>query len=207
MFYFFENQDIIDELKKISDILSETKVKIYPEIHNIFKAFIPLEKIKVVILGQDPYHDGNAVGLCFSIYPKTKLNPSLRNIYNELEKEGYKINRNGNLSHWAKQGCFMLNTSLTVAKGLPNSHTDYWYKFTQKVIENICRRDNICWMLLGKNAINFKHNITNNTHFIFCTSHPSPFSANRNISNDIPAFLGSNIFNRVNEKLLEKIVW
>jgi len=205
---FFERQDINDELKKISENLDYTVGEIYPKINNVFRAFIPLEKIKVVVLGQDPYHDGNAVGLCFSVPPNGKINPSLRNIYNELENEGYKINKNGSLVHWMKQGCFMLNTALTVEKGIPNSHTAYWYNFTESVIKHVSKnKDNICWILMGKNAIEFKDKIDNITHTILCTSHPSPFSATKNIGDDIPAFLGSNIFKNVNEKLIEKIVW
>ena len=205
---FFERQDIIEELRKISEKLDYTVGEIYPRINNLFRAFIPLEKIKVVILGQDPYHDGNAVGLCFSVAPNRKINPSLRNIYNELENEGYKIVKNGSLVHWMNQGCFMLNTALTVERGIPNSHTVFWYNFTRYVIQYISEGTyNISWLLMGKNAIEFRQYIHNDTHNIFCTSHPSPFSANKNIGEDIPSFLGSNVFNKINEKILEKIVW
>ena len=109
--------------------------------------------------------------------------------------------------HWVKQGCFMLNTALTVEKNNPNSHTALWYNFTKLLIEYISSNtNNVSWILMGKNAIEIKKWLSNPNHTIFCCSHPSPFSANRNIGS-YPSFLGSNVFKNVNNILAEKIVW
>ena len=203
---FFTEENVVNEIEKISDTINLTPKIVYPELRRVFRAFIPIEKIKIVILGQDPYHNGNAVGLCFSIPINAAINPSLRNIYTEIENEGYDIIKNGDLSHWMAQGCFMLNTALTVEQGNPGSHSKIWANFTRMVVQHLNSKDNITWLLMGRNAISMEKYIVNRSHTIFRTSHPSPFSA-YNSSGEIPAFMGSGVFRKINDLRNEKIVW
>lgn len=184
---------------------------IYPPIHKVFRAFIPMEDIKVVILGQDPYHNGSAVGLCFSVLPGNKINPSLRSIYKELENEGYEVKRNGDLTHWANQGCLMINTALTVEKSCPEVHLGIWYEFTEKVIREVatyCK--NVAFLLMGSKALKFKDCINQTPtvvdsnraegcggHEIFITSHPMPLSAYKGFRGNV-AFMGSGVFREIN---------
>lgn len=196
--FFLDNQNslyrISEELKK------ENPKRIYPKINHVFRAFIDPGKIKVVILGQDPYHNGSAVGYCFSVLPGNKINPSLRNIYKELKRDGNKVTEDGVLTHWVDQGCFMLNTALTVETGCADSHTEFWYDFTENVIQwLVSRKDNIAWLLMGSKSQKFQQFIPKH-HFTFCTSHPSPFSAHKSYR-DIPAFLGSGAFTEINKYL------
>lgn len=200
-----------EKLKVISDKIKCSKV-IYPTPNLVFRAFsLPLEKVRIVVLGQDCYHDGNAVGICFSIPVGSKINPSLMNIYNELENEGYKPNRNGSLQHWVDQGCLMLNTALTVEKGNPESHLKFWYEFSEKLFNYISdNTKNVSWILMGKHAARFKYCADRNGHRAFITSHPSPFSAYRNFQG-YPAFIDSGIFRQVNDFLRKngktEILW
>lgn len=189
---FFEREDVKKDIAK--KIISVKLV--YPPVNRVFRTFsLPIQKIRVVILGMDPYHNpGSATGLCFSIPRGTKLNPSLRNIYEEIGC----TQRSGNLEHWFKQGCFMLNTALTVEEGRPGSHTDIWYDFTRKVIEEISANTHgVAWLLMGAKAIAFKQYIDTSKHGIFQTSHPSPFSAHKS-SKDAGAFMKSGVFNNIN---------
>ena len=193
--FFIDNQDILYSVSK--KLQEEGGDCIYPSINHVFRAFIPLDKIRVVILGQDPYHNGSAVGYCFSVLPGNSINPSLKNIYKELKSEGYDVKEDGILTHWADQGCFMLNTALTVQKGCPDSHTSIWYDFTEKAIKYVADNcKNIIWLLMGSKAHSFKCFVPKE-HLTICTSHPSPFSAHRH-SNDIPAFLSSGAFMKIN---------
>lgn len=198
---FFTKHD--DILKSISDQIDERikkEIVVYPPINLVFRAFsLPINRIRVVILGQDCYHDGNAVGLCFSVPPNAKTNPSLRNIYDELEREGYKPNRNNSLSHWADQGCFMINTALTVEEKRPESHLHIWYSFSEKVIQEVSEKTKgVAWLLMGSKALEFQKYINlDRGHRSFVTSHPSPFSANKGFR-DHPAFIGSGVFKEIN---------
>lgn len=209
---FFESN--IENLNKISDFIDSKKTEniIYPPIKNVFKAFISPDKIKVVILGQDPYHNGSAVGYCFSVLSGNNINPSLRNIYKELKANGYNnIKEDGDISHWAKQGCFLLNTSLTVEKSIPDSHTNIWNDFTNNVIKYLANNyKNLVWLLMGSKAHYFQNLIDFKNNKVICTSHPSPFSAHRN-TKKIQSFFGSNCFNEINSYLEKvnksKIVW
>jgi len=209
---FFLDPDIQSLLLKISSQIEEQAKEnlIFPSIPDVFRTFsLSLEKVRVVVLGQDPYHNGNAVGLCFSVPRGSVVNPSLRNIYTELEREGVKlIRKDGVLDHWLKQGCLMLNTSLTVNKSEAGSHLSFWYPFTEKLIQYIVqKKEKVVWLLMGKEALEFSCFIQENkTHVIVSSSHPSPFSAHRNYRNH-PAFLGSGVFSRVNKNLEEKIKW
>lgn len=202
--FFIKNQD---ELYTISKHLEEQNPdKICPSINQVFRAFIPIEKIKVVVLGQDPYHNGSAVGYCFSVLPGNSINPSLRNIYNELTRDKFKIKEDGDLTHWASQGCFMINTALTVEKGCADSHTLFWYNFTESVIKYVAdNTENVVWLLMGAKAHKFESDVQNSgkNHYVFKTSHPSPFSHSRSTST-VESFSGSGVFRKIND-VLKKI--
>lgn len=164
--------------------------------------------IKVVILGQDPYHGPNqAEGLSFSVKPGMKLPPSLKNIYKELYADmGCDISTNGSLIKWTQQGVLLLNTVLTVRQSEPNSHKGKgWETFTNRIIELINEREKpVVFILWGKHAQAKKAWITNDRHFIIEAPHPSPFSANQ-------GFLGSKPFSTCNAFLRkqgqEEIDW
>ncbi|NLJ89551.1 MAG: uracil-DNA glycosylase [Clostridiales bacterium] len=170
---------------------------IYPEADDIFNAFhyTPLKDVKVVILGQDPYHNkGQAHGLCFSVKPGVVTPPSLVNIYKELESDlGCKIPNNGYLEKWARQGVLMLNTVLTVRAGQANSHKDKgWEIFTDAVIEAVNRQDRpIVFILWGSPARRKKTMLNNPKHLILESPHPSPLSAYR-------GFFGNKHFSKTN---------
>jgi uracil-DNA glycosylase len=198
---FFTREDIREELEKIYRELGKEKGEVYPISNKVFRAFnLPMGKISVVVLGMDPYHTpGSAVGLCFSVPKNSKIPPSLRNIYKELENEGYDGVKDGDLEYWRAQGCLMLNTALTVREGEPDSHTELWFMFTLKVIEELVEKtQNVAWLLMGAKALVLKDVIeSKNGHVVFGTSHPSPFSANRCVKN-YPAFIGSDVFRKIN---------
>lgn len=180
---------------------------IFPKFDDIFKAFdlTDYNDVKVVILGQDPYHGENqANGLAFSVNPEIKLPPSLKNIFMEIENDLGILNTNGDLSNWAKQGVFLLNSVLTVKKSTPGSFTNtYWEEFTDIVINRLSKRGNIVFLLWGKYAQS-KEKVIEDGNFIITTSHPSPFSVYR-------GFRGSKIFSKTNEILKsigsEEIDW
>ena len=189
--------------KKLLD-LKNNKIIFYPKGNQIFNAFnlTPFNRVKVVILGQDPYHGpGQAHGLCFSVPSSIKPPPSLINIFKELENDiGKKIDyRNGNLEHWAKQGVLLLNTTLTVEKSKPLSHQNYgWTEFTDYVISLISEKlNNIVFILWGAFAQSKKNLIDSNKHLILIAPHPSPLSAHR-------GFFGSKPFSKTNSFLQSK---
>ncbi|MDD7738785.1 MAG: uracil-DNA glycosylase [Lachnospiraceae bacterium] len=173
---------------------------VYPPADDIFNAFhfTPLEQVKVVILGQDPYHEpGQAHGLCFSVKPDVEIPPSLVNIYRELESDlGCYIPNNGYLEKWARQGVLMLNTVLTVRAHQANSHKDIgWEEFTDAAIRVLADQDRpMVFILWGKPAQRKKAMITNPAHLVLESAHPSPLSAYR-------GFFGSRPFSRTNEYL------
>jgi uracil-DNA glycosylase len=165
--------------------------------------------VKVVILGQDPYHGPNqAHGLCFSVPNSVKPPPSLVNIFKELQSDIGKIINpgNGNLEHWAEQGVFLLNTTLTVEQSKPLSHQNYgWGEFTDKVISVIDNHlENIVFILWGAFAQSKKNLIDSKKHLILTAPHPSPLSAHR-------GFFGSKPFSQTNtflqSKQIDKIKW
>lgn len=174
---------------------------IYPDKYNIFNAlhFTPYKDVKVVILGQDPYHGPNqAHGLSFSVNPGVPIPPSLLNIYKELKADlGCYIPNNGFLKKWADQGVLLLNTSLTVRAGEANSHKNKgWEIFTDKIISLINEKeDPVVFLLWGNNAIRKKELITNKKHLILTSAHPSPLSASR-------GFFGSKPFSKTNSFLI-----
>jgi uracil-DNA glycosylase len=156
---------------------------IFPAPQNVFNAFslCPFDQVKVVILGQDPYHGaGQAQGLAFSVPDTVKIPPSLKNIYKEIQTDlGIAIPQSGNLEHWTKQGVFLLNTTLTVEEGKPNSHHGLgWETFTDSVIKNISNRKEHVVFLLWGNAARSKAALIDKTkHLVLEAPHPSPFSA------------------------------
>jgi uracil-DNA glycosylase len=184
---------------------------VYPPAKFIFHAFdrTPFDKVKVVILGQDPYHEPNqAHGLCFSVQDGVRLPPSLVNIYKELETE-YKapfLNRNGDLSHWAEQGVLLLNATLTVEAGNAGSHQGKgWEMFTDAAIAKLSeRRENLVFMLWGGYARRKGAVIDRRRHLVLECAHPSPLSVYR-------GFFGCGHFKKANEYLaahgIEEIKW
>jgi uracil-DNA glycosylase len=185
-------------------VLSEYNSRvIYPPSADIFNAFAytPLENVKAVILGQDPYHEeGQANGLCFSVHRGIRIPPSLVNIYKELHDDlGYEIPSSGDLTHWAEQGVLLLNTVLTVRAHQANSHKGIgWETFTDAAIEVLARQSRpMVFILWGSQARKKREMITNPEHFVIESAHPSPFSA-------YSGFFGSRPFSRCNAYLQSK---
>ncbi len=184
---------------------------VYPVAEDIFNAFhhTPYSKVKVLILGQDPYHNVNqAHGLCFSVKPQqTQLPPSLLNIYKELQSDiGVSIPKNGYLKPWAEQGVMLLNTVLSVREHQANSHQGKgWETFTDSVIQAVNKIDRpVVYLLWGKPAQSKERMLTNKKHLVLKAPHPSPLSAHR-------GFFGCKHFSKCNEFLLnngeEPINW
>ena len=176
-----------------------TSGPVYPPPDDVFTALelTPYDKVKVVILGQDPYHGpGQAHGLSFSV-KQGKLPPSLRNIYKELAADGYRPPKHGNLEHWARQGVLLLNTSLTVAGGKAGSHARRgWEQFTDAVLRMVDAKDeHVVFMLWGKHAQR-KRTLVSDRHTVLETPHPSPFSAYR-------GFFDSRPFSKANAALVK----
>ena len=204
-----KQKEYYKELIDFIDKEYESKI-IFPPREKIFEAFnlTPLEKAKVVIIGQDPYHgEGEAHGLAFSVNNGIKIPPSLKNIYKEVNAEyGYEIPNTGYLIKWAKQGVLMLNTVLTVEKDKPASHkAKGWEVFTDRVIEELNNSEQpLVFMLWGNYAKSKAQLINNPKHLILESAHPSPFSA-RN------GFFGNNHFKLANDFLekngIEQIDW
>ena len=193
-----------DYMLKLKEFLKEEKQSgqlIYPKGADIFKAFntTPFDKVKVVILGQDPYHGPNqAHGLSFSVQKGVPIPRSLSNIYKELVTDipGFKIPPHGNLQEWAEQGVLLLNATLTVRAGQPGSHQKHgWEIFTDTVITNISeQKEGIIFLLWGAFAQAKSELINAKKHHILKSAHPSPFSADR-------GFFGSRPFSKTNEIL------
>ncbi len=177
--------------------------KIYPPGSLIFNAFnqTPFDKVKVVILGQDPYHgEGQAHGLSFSVPAGIKPPPSLVNIYKEIQQDiGIQMPLNyGNLTKWAEQGVLLLNSSLTVRATEPASHSKYgWGEFTDAVIRKLSdNKEHIVFLLWGKFAQDKQHLIDENKHYVLKAAHPSPFSADK-------GFFGCKHFSKTNTYLMQ----
>lgn len=180
-----------------------TQRTIFPSMYDIFNAlkYTSFNDTKVVILGQDPYHEvGQAHGLSFSVKKGIKIPPSLVNIYKELNSDiGMKIPNHGELTSWAKQGVLLLNATLTVREGQANSHKDIgWAIFTDEIIKKLNTSPNpIVFILWGANARSKKKFITNGNHLVIESAHPSPLSAYN-------GFFGSKPFSRANDYLTSK---
>ncbi len=178
--------------------------KVYPPAKNIFRAFdlCPLDKVKVVIVGQDPYHgEKQANGLSFAVNDGITPPPSLKNIYKEIQSDlGITPSSTGDLSRWAKQGVLMLNSVLTVASNMPASHKDKgWEQFTDAVIKSLNEnRENIVYMLWGKYAQTKGEVINREKNLVLTSGHPSPYS--------VHLFFGSNHFSKCNEYLKKNAI-
>lgn len=192
-------------MQELSEFLRREKAAgkvIYPPGPLIFNALntTPLERIKVVIIGQDPYHGpGQAHGLCFSVQPGVPTPPSLQNIYKELQRDlNIPIPAHGYLQHWAEQGVLLLNTSLTVEQARAGSHANAgWQPFTDRVIQVVSEQcDGLVFLLWGSHAQGKQKFIDAQKHLILKSAHPSPLSAYR-------GFLGNGHFSRTN-KFLEQ---
>lgn len=187
----------------VSFVKSEVHNKtIYPPAREIFKAFdaCPFDEVKVVILGQDPYHgEGQANGLCFSVTPGIPMPPSLVNIFKERKSDlGKSMPPNGDLTTWAKQGVLLLNATLTVASKSPGSHQKKgWEQFTDAAISKLSEeKENLVFILWGAYAQKKGAVIDRSKHFVIESPHPSPFAAHR-------GFFGSRPFSKANEYLNE----
>ena len=193
--YYQELQDFVQKRR--------AEVRVFPEEKNVFNALelTPFESVKVVILGQDPYHGfGQAHGLSFSVQKGIPLPPSLKNIYKELQEDiGGELPTEGDLSHWAKQGVLLLNTVLTVEEGNANSHKGMgWERLTNRLIESLNGlKHPVIFILWGKPAQDKEKLITNPNHVILKAPHPSPLSAYR-------GFFGSKPFSKVNDILIQQ---
>ncbi len=194
----FQQEYFKNLAEKLSDEYQNHTV--YPKKENIFNAlkFTSYKDVKVLLLGQDPYHGfGQAHGLAFSVQKGVDKPPSLKNIFKELKADlGIDAPSHGSLTSWANQGIMLLNTVLTVREGEPNSHKNFgWTIFTDKIISLLNDREEpVIFLLWGKNAIDKLPLVTNHHHFVLTAPHPSPLSASR-------GFLGCRHFSKVNEIL------
>lgn len=218
--YFYKIEKYLSHALRVTN----GKINIYPYPDLIFNAFntTPLDNIKVVILGQDPYHKNEiyngkiipqAMGLSFSVPKGITIPSSLNNIYiNQLKyRHIFKMPSHGNITSWAYQGCLLLNTSLTVQHGFPNSHSKYWQPLTDTIIKYISDKlNNIVFVLWGKPAFGKLKLIDCHKHKIIITSHPSGLSFNKPM-NGYPPFMDFDHFGEINKFLIkngkEPILW
>jgi uracil-DNA glycosylase len=192
-------EDNEQELKKIGAKLEKETEPIFPPPDLVFSIFtLPLKDIRVLLIGQDPYHNANqAMGMSFSVPPGIRPPPSLINIFKELENDGFKVKNknNGDLTKWFKQGVFLLNNSLTVRKGEPNSHEELWRNFTRNILQYL---DSNCDELVIIAMGNFAQKVTSKfaqKHRQIKIAHPSPFSCHN--------FFGTKPFSETNRFLRE----
>jgi uracil-DNA glycosylase len=192
--YFYEVVTFLKTEKALNKI-------IYPPGAQIFHAFdaTPFDKVKIVLLGQDPYHGkGQAHGLAFSVPFGIKPPPSLINIFKELKSDiGMPVPNHGNLENWAGQGVFLLNAALTVREAEPNSHAKIgWHEFTNRVIQKVSDlKKNVVFLLWGKFAQEKQELVDETKHLVLKAAHPSPYSADR--------FFGCRHFSKANEYLIQ----
>ncbi len=207
-------KDIIGPLKKTDAFIHaynfqkqqrQQGINIFPPQNDMFNAFVytPLSKLKVVIIGQDPYHEkGQAMGLCFSVPVGVTIPPSLRNIYKELcdDIPGFEIPNHGNLIPWARQGVLLLNAVLSVEENKAGSHSGIgWEVFTDDVINTLSEKcENLVFILWGNYAQKKGARIDSSKHLILKGAHPSPLSANRG------GFFGNHYFSSCNNYLISK---
>lgn len=195
---------------RVRDEYSRPNNPCYPPGSRIFAAFdnTPFDQVKVVIMGQDPYHGpGQANGLAFSVAPGVLIPPSLRNIFKEVSDDtGAPMPADGDLTRWARQGVLLLNASLTVREHQPKSHSGIgWERFTEAAVRVLAeQRDNLVFLLWGSDAIRRGDFIDRSRHLVMTSVHPSPLSASR-------GFFGNHQFTRANEYLVAHgktpIVW
>ncbi|UNP64568.1 uracil-DNA glycosylase [Marmot herpesvirus 1] len=199
--------------KRLHDILQEimrmrkTKI-IFPPQDNImsWSYYCRPSDIKVIILGQDPYHGGQATGLAFSVHKDCQVPPSLKNIFTELAntQENFKLPTHGCLAYWARQGVLLLNTVLTVEKGQAGSHAKIgWGWFTDLIISSVSEKlDNCVFLLWGSKAVEKSVLINPQRHLILKSQHPSPLATINNRSSKLPKFLGCGHFQQANKYLI-----
>lgn len=216
---FFENEDnkehIVKIEKALSNMLKKTngEIKIFPYPDLVFNALsLPIKKVKVVILGQDPYFNcrdikkvcvPEAMGLSFSVPVGIPIPSSLQNIYKNQQKFGNikEIPKHGNLTSWVKQGCLMLNTSLTVQHKVPNSHAKYWLPLTDNLIKYISHElDHVVFVLWGAPALNKLNLIDTKKHATIISSHPSGLSCNNSLK-QYGSFVSVDHFGEINAAL------
>tara|TARA_X000000368_G_scaffold136691_1_gene107375 strand:- start:87 stop:755 length:669 start_codon:yes stop_codon:yes gene_type:complete len=193
-------KDILKPIrKKLSEVSTQKKI-IHPSSKDIFRAFelTSFKNVKIIILGQDPYHGPNqANGLAFSVNSEVRFPPSLLNIFKEYSKDlNLPIPIDGNLSAWAERGVLLLNSILTVESGSPGSHKDFgWEQFTNQIIKALSdKKSNLVFILWGAYAQSKKILIDSSKHLIIASPHPSPLSAHR-------GFFGSKPFSKTNDYL------
>lgn len=197
----FKQEYFVSLSSKVREAYSSRVV--YPPAPLVFNAFnlCPFDKVKVVIIGQDPYHgEGQAHGLAFSVQDGVVVPPSLQNIYKEIKTDvGTKIPASGNLERWAKQGVLLLNATLTVQEAHPGSHQDLgWEIFTDAVIRKVSdKKDGVVFLLWGRYAEAKSELIDQSKHLVLQAPHPSPFSAHS-------GFFGCRHFSKVNDYLMSK---
>lgn len=202
--FYFNNLKIEEIHQKIQD--EAYGKEIFPpkeQVLNAFSLFEP-DNLKVIIIGQDPYHKtGQANGFSFSVNKEINIPPSLKNIFKELKEDiGCELPEHGDLTKWANQGVLLLNSTLTVYEAMPNSHRKLWEPITDTIIKRISAKiPNLVFILWGQNAINKKKVITNvelNNHLILEGGHPSPL--NRHLKKN---FYGQKFFSRANKYLIQ----
>lgn len=204
----FEKPYFVALIENVRTAYSTSEV--FPPAKELFAAFAhcPFPRVKVVLLGQDPYHEnGQANGLAFSVHTDVPIPPSLRNIYREVASDvGTLPPASGDLTRWADQGVLLLNSSLSVRAGMAASHTGFgWETFTDKVIATLsCKREHVVFLLWGAFAISKRHLINEQKHLVLTAPHPSPLSAYR-------GFFGSTHFSKTNTYLKKTgqttIIW
>lgn len=196
---YINNKSFKETIKRVRLDYSNKKERVYPAYKNIFKAFneTPFDKVRVVILGQDPYYKkGQANGLSFSVPKDITAPPTLSNIFKEIKADIGSINTDTDLSHWAQQGVLLLNSILTVKENDPGSHSNIgWVEFTDYVINKISKhKEHVVFILWGNYAKSKKTLINQDKHLVLESSHPSPLSAYR-------GFLGCKHFSKANDYL------
>jgi len=192
---FFDLPEVEAAIHEISVALSEEKRTIWPTLPNLLNAFYmcPLHQMKVVIIGQDPYHSPKtAYGLAFSSYPGGNFPASLRNVFTKLRQEGFTV-KNPYLGHWANQGVFLINTALTVAESKAGSHVHHWIGFTTLLIKYLSKKEKLVWMLWGDKARVYRNYIQKHSKLLE-GGHPSPL-------NTTGSFLAVDYFKPCNEYL------
>lgn len=196
--------DLVENIYNTTDNVYPPKDMVF----NCFKHF-RMKDTKVVLLGQDPYIKHNqAIGMAFAVNKNEKIPPSLKNIYKELYEsiDDFDIPKHGDISRWnIEEKVLLLNTSLTVIEGKSNIHSKLWKDITNRIISKISLKcNNVVFILLGNNAKEKRKLIDSNKHYIIEGIHPSPLSARYNLKGTNKSFFGNNIFNRVNEYLINK---
>lgn len=193
------------ELLSLVDDAYASGKQIYPPRSQVFAAFhlTPFDKVRVVLIGQDPYHGpGQAHGLCFSVRDGVPLPPSLRNIFKEVSTEfNSELRTSGDLTSWAQQGVLLLNMALTVEERKPASHQLKWKRFTDAVIQALAKKENLVFIAWGNPAKKAVAQIARQRHLVLESAHPSPLSAHGSNNPARPSFFGNAHFKKANDYL------